>query len=91
MLPRGGECDVRYTKKGGQLGPQVGGYRAWLTQRSYTPGAVRNMLKDLGQVGLWLSIRSTPQVRAHRASATITGPISQKGASPRGWEAASTK
>ena len=38
-------------RKAGLLGPQVEGYRAWLEQRGYTPGTVRNMLKDLGQVG----------------------------------------
>src|ERR1039458_4693677 len=42
-------------RKAGRLGPQVEGYRAWLVQRGYTPGTVRNMLADLGQVGLWLS------------------------------------
>ena len=41
-------------RKAGLLGPQVEGYRAWLAQRGYTPQTVRNMLKDLGQVGLWL-------------------------------------
>jgi len=42
-------------RKAGRLGSQVEGYRAWLAQRGYTPGTVRNMLKDLGQVGLWMS------------------------------------
>lgn len=42
-------------REAGQLGPQVEGYRAWLMQRGYTSGTVRNMLKDMGQVGLWLS------------------------------------
>ena len=42
-------------RKAGLLGPEVEGYRAWLTRRGYTPQTVRNMLKDLGQVGLWLS------------------------------------
>jgi site-specific recombinase XerD len=42
-------------RKAGLLGPQVEGYRDWLTQRGYTPGTVRNMLKDLGQVGVWLA------------------------------------
>ncbi len=42
-------------REAGQLGPQVEGYQAWLLQRGYTPGTVRHMLKDLGQVGLWLS------------------------------------
>lgn len=42
-------------RKAGQLTAQVEGYRDWLTQRGYTPDTIRNMLKDLGQVGLWLS------------------------------------
>jgi site-specific recombinase XerD len=42
-------------RKAGLLGPQVEGYREWLAQHGYTPGTIRNMLKDLGQVGLWLS------------------------------------
>ena len=42
-------------RKAGVLGLQVEGYRAWLLRRGYTPGTIRNMLKDLGQVGLWLS------------------------------------
>lgn len=42
-------------RKPGQLGPHVESYRAWLAQRGYTPQTVRNMLKDLGQVGLWMS------------------------------------
>jgi site-specific recombinase XerD len=42
-------------RKPGQLGPQAGGYRAWLAHRGYTPQTVRNMLADLGQLGLWMS------------------------------------
>jgi site-specific recombinase XerD len=42
-------------RKAGLLGPQVEGYRAWLTGRGYTPGTIKNMLNDLGQVGRWLS------------------------------------
>lgn len=41
-------------RKAGLLGPEVEGYRAWLTSRGYTPGTVQNMLADLGQVGVWL-------------------------------------
>ena len=43
-------------RKPGGLGPQVEGYRAWLEQRGYTPDTVRNMLKELGQVGRWLML-----------------------------------
>ena len=38
----------------GALAAQVDGYREWLTHRGYTPQTIRNMLKDLGQVGQWL-------------------------------------
>jgi site-specific recombinase XerC len=41
-------------RKAGALAAHVDGYRDWLAQRGYTPLTVRNMLKDLGQVGLWL-------------------------------------
>jgi len=44
-------------RKAGQLAPQVEGYRAWLKQRGYTSPTVRNMLKDLGQIGSWLSAK----------------------------------
>lgn len=42
-------------RRAGLLRPQVEGYRAWLVRRGYTAGTVRNMLKDLGQVGVWLA------------------------------------
>jgi site-specific recombinase XerD len=42
-------------RQAGVLAPQVEGYRAWLVQRGYTTLTIRNMLKDLGQLGLWLS------------------------------------
>ena len=42
-------------RKAGVLTAQVEGYRAWLAERGYTTQTARNMLKDLGQVGLWLS------------------------------------
>lgn len=42
-------------RKAGRLGPQVEGYQAWLAARGYTAGTIRNMLKDFGQVGSWLS------------------------------------
>ena len=41
-------------RKPGLLGLHVEGYRAWLGRRGYTPQTVRNMLKELGQVGRWL-------------------------------------
>lgn len=44
-------------RNAGRLAPQVEGYRSWLAERGYTPLTARNMLKDLGQLGLWLSMR----------------------------------
>lgn len=43
-------------RKPGGLGLQVTGYRGWLVQRGYTSSTVRNMLKELGQVGRWLTV-----------------------------------
>jgi site-specific recombinase XerD len=42
-------------RNAGVLAPQVEGYRDWLRQRGYTSQTIRNMLKDFGQVGMWLS------------------------------------
>ena len=42
-------------RKPGGLAPYVEGYRAWLDQRGFTPQTVRNMLKDLGHVGVWMA------------------------------------
>jgi site-specific recombinase XerD len=47
----------------GGLGPQVEGYQAWLLQRGYTPSTVRNMLKELGQVGRWLTVEKVEAAR----------------------------
>jgi site-specific recombinase XerD len=37
------------------MGPHVESYRCWLGREGYTPLTVRNMLKDLGDVGRWMS------------------------------------
>lgn len=42
-------------RKAGPLGPHAEGYRSWLTQQGYTVETIKNMLADLGKVGLWLS------------------------------------
>lgn len=42
-------------RKAGVLTAQVEDYRVWLAERGYTAQTTRNILKDLGQVGLWLS------------------------------------
>jgi site-specific recombinase XerD len=42
-------------RRPGRLGPQVDGYQRWLVELGYTSATVRNMLKELGQVGCWLA------------------------------------
>jgi site-specific recombinase XerD len=42
-------------RRPGLLGPHVEGYQGWLLDLGYTPATVRNMLKELGQVGCWLA------------------------------------
>jgi site-specific recombinase XerD len=42
-------------RKPGRLGRFVEDYRAWLAAREYTPGTTRNMLKELGVLGRWMS------------------------------------
>ena len=61
-------------RKAGVLAPHVEGYRAWLIDRGYTPGTVRNMLRDLGQVGVWLSAGGldASQFNEERAAAFLT-------------------
>src|SRR3954471_23315965 len=44
-------------RKPGGLGPPVEGDREWLVRQGYTPSTVRNMLKELGQVGRWLGVQ----------------------------------
>jgi site-specific recombinase XerD len=51
----------------------VEGYRAWLLELGYSPGSVRNMLKDLGQLGRWMSGENVDaaQLNADRVGAFI--------------------
>jgi hypothetical protein len=41
-------------RKSGWIGPYVSGFETRLLELSYTPGTVRNALKDIGSVGRWL-------------------------------------
>ena len=43
-------------RRPGVLGVHYEEYRAWLEARGYTPLTVRNLLKELGQVGRWLPV-----------------------------------
>jgi site-specific recombinase XerD len=37
------------------MGPHIEGFEAWLLEAGYTPGTVRNMLKDAGHLGRWMA------------------------------------
>jgi site-specific recombinase XerD len=37
------------------MGPYIRGFEGWLLDLGYTPGTVRNMLKQVGQLGRWMS------------------------------------
>ena len=41
-------------RKLGRMGPYVNGFETRLLELSYTPGTVRNALKDVGNIGRWL-------------------------------------
>jgi site-specific recombinase XerD len=43
-------------RKPGRLGPFVDGYRDWLLELGYSPSWVRQLLKDLGHLGRWMSV-----------------------------------
>jgi hypothetical protein len=41
-------------RKPGRMSAYIAGFGAWLLASAYTPGTVRNMLKDTGQLGRWM-------------------------------------
>lgn len=42
-------------RKPGRMGPHIGGFGARLLELGYTPGTVRGLLKDVGQLGRWMA------------------------------------
>lgn len=42
-------------RKPGRMGPHIEGLEVWLLEAGYTPGTVRNMLKDVGHLGRWMT------------------------------------
>ena len=42
-------------RKPGCMGPFIEGFGGWLAERGYTPGSIRNVLKEAGQLGRWLA------------------------------------
>jgi site-specific recombinase XerD len=58
-------------RRPGRLGPFVEGYRAWLSARGYTPGTTRNMLKELGVLGRWMSERGVEPGRLDAAAIEV--------------------
>ena len=55
-------------RKPGRLGPFVEDYRAWLSVREYTPETTRNMLKELGVLGRWMTEQSVESGRLDAAA-----------------------
>lgn len=55
-------------RKPGRLGPFVEDYRAWLSEREYTPATTRNMLKELGVLGRWMTEQSVEPGRLEAAA-----------------------
>jgi hypothetical protein len=41
-------------RKPGRMSAYIAGFGAWLLVAAYTPGTVRNMLKDAGHLGRWM-------------------------------------
>jgi site-specific recombinase XerD len=42
-------------RKPGRMGPYIDGFEACLLERGYTPGTVRNALKEVGHLGRWMT------------------------------------
>ncbi len=57
----------RVGRKPGRLGPFVDDYRAWLSEREYTPDTTRNMLKD-GVLGRWMTEQGVESGRLDAAA-----------------------
>jgi hypothetical protein len=62
-------------RKRGQPRLYVESYRSWLGRMGYTPLTVRNMLKDLGQVGRWMSGKGLQRNDVRHCWASESTPI----------------
>ncbi|MDA8040096.1 MAG: hypothetical protein M0Z69_13280 [Actinomycetota bacterium] len=47
-------------RKPGGMSPYVSGFEGRLLNLGYTPSTVRNMLKEIGQLGRWMTTRGLP-------------------------------
>jgi site-specific recombinase XerD len=47
-------------RKPGVMGPHIGRFERWLLDLGYTPSTVRNMLKEVGHLGRWMTERGLP-------------------------------
>jgi hypothetical protein len=76
-------------RRAGSLGLEVEGYRGWLADLGYTPQTVRNMLKDLGQVGRWLGTSglTVEELDEHKVAAFLADrqvAVKRRALGPRG-------
>jgi site-specific recombinase XerD len=57
-------------RKPGRLGPFVEGYRSRLQELGYSPSSARNKLKELGQLGRWMTVQ---EIEAAELSSIAVG------------------
>jgi site-specific recombinase XerD len=57
-------------RKPGRLGPFVEGYRSRLQELGYSPSSARNKLKELGQLGRWMTMQ---EIEAAELSSIAVG------------------
>lgn len=55
-------------RKPGLMGPYVDGFGSRLLELGYTPETVRNMLKDIGQLGRWMATEDREPSRLTKAA-----------------------
>jgi site-specific recombinase XerD len=55
-------------RKPGRMAEHVDGFGVWLLELSYTPDSVRNMLKEVGQLGRWMALQGLDASELTRGS-----------------------
>lgn len=65
----------------GQMEPFIGGFEAHLLESGYTPGTVKNMLKDTARLGRWMTEAHVEATELNAASvSTFTASLQSGGA-----------
>jgi site-specific recombinase XerD len=58
-------------RKPGSMGPFIDGFRVRLFELGYTPGTVRQLLKDVGQLGRWMAAEGVEVSQLSEASIEV--------------------